>query len=98
MSDRPSPHRRLKRALLELPWLALSLAAGAVILGGVALVYPPGTSSGPSRYTISSRPVFAPPGAEADNAELARCRAQTDQDDPRCRELWEEQRRRFLGS
>ena len=95
MSDPASPHRRSGRALPPLPWLAILLAAGAVILGGLMVMHLRAASAEPQRYVVTTA-ATVPPAAEQDQGNLERCRSQTDANDERCKALWEDRRRRFF--
>ena len=82
-----------------LSWRSIAIAAGAALVGIVALVALSDPAPQGARYTISegtATPVTV--GDDPLRAELARCRTlPADTDDAGCRAAWEVNRRRFMG-
>lgn len=80
----------------------IGFIALGVVIGAVAVVAVNATCEADLALK-ASRPLGASAGASAPNApvdeELARCRALPIEqaDDPKCRALWAEQRRKFFG-
>ena len=97
MSEPTSPHRRRRRVLPRLPWLAILLAAGAVILGAVAIAHLRAVGGEAPRFVVGRPSHRAHIHEDRQASELARCRAVTDAEDRTCNAVWEERRKRFLG-
>jgi conjugative transfer region protein TrbK len=79
-------------------WQALGLAAVAVGLAAAALLASRDEEDPVSKYVVEQVPAEAAPKPDGEAGELARCRSVTDVEDGACQLLWEERRRRFLGT